>query len=204
MDLVKSHLMFAMREEIEYRSVGQGLAAVIRVFWGQEHLNCLSLLHELFSGYLQEEGSFEVPVPESAPQLPSPVDKTQALKSEPSSDDLRTGAFQYLQDAEPLKLPGAYEVLFCSETDESPGMMLWRYPEPRVLTLVRITPVPFNTTEDPDISTADLGDVLQGTGGTSKVSSVVVDSGGRQSYAEDISALVPSSLPLVQLKNRDN
>lgn len=63
--------------------------------------------------------------------------------------------------SEPLKLPGAYEVLFCSETDESPGMMLWRYPEPRVLTLVRITPVPFNTTEDPDISTADLGDVLQ-------------------------------------------
>lgn len=63
--------------------------------------------------------------------------------------------------AEPLKLPGAYEVLFCSETDESPGMMLWRYPEPRVLTLVRITPVPFNTTEDPDISTVDLGDVLQ-------------------------------------------
>ncbi|MBN3292598.1 VP13B protein, partial [Polypterus senegalus] len=39
--------------------------------------------------------------------------------------------------------------------------MLWRYPEPRVLTFVRITPVPFNTTEDPDISTADLGDVLQ-------------------------------------------
>lgn len=40
-------------------------------------------------------------------------------------------------------------------------MMLWRYAEPRVLTLVRINPVPFNTTEDPDISTADLGDVLQ-------------------------------------------
>ncbi|KAK2844124.1 hypothetical protein Q5P01_010783 [Channa striata] len=39
--------------------------------------------------------------------------------------------------------------------------MLWRYPEPRVLTFVRITPVPFNTTEDPEISTADLGGVLQ-------------------------------------------
>ena len=48
-----------------------------------------------------------------------------------------------------------------NETEDSPGMMLWRYPEPRVLTLVRITPVPFNTTEDPDISTADLGDMLQ-------------------------------------------
>lgn len=134
---------------------------LLQVFWGQEHLNCLALLHELFSGYLKEERKFEVPVPESVPQMPSPVDKTQAFKSEHSSDDLRTGIFQYIQDAEPLKLPGTYEVLFYSETEESPGMMLWRYPEPRVLTLVRITPVPFNTTEDPDISTADLGDVLQ-------------------------------------------
>lgn len=59
------------------------------------------------------------------------------------------------------KIPSAYEVVFYNETEDSPGMMLWKYPEPRVLTLVRITPVPFNTTEDPDISTADLGDVLQ-------------------------------------------
>lgn len=133
---------------------------LLQVFWGQEHLNCLALLHELFNGYLQE-GKSEMPVPESAPQMPSPVEKTQAFKTEQSSDDLRTGIFQYVQDAESLKLPGVYEVLFYNETEESPGMMLWRYPEPRVLTLVRITPVPFNTTEDPDISTADLGDVLQ-------------------------------------------
>lgn len=59
------------------------------------------------------------------------------------------------------RLPGPHEVVFYSETEDSPGVMLWRYPEPRVLTFVRITPVPFNTTEDPEISTADLGDVLQ-------------------------------------------
>lgn len=57
--------------------------------------------------------------------------------------------------------PGPHEVVFYSETEDSPGVMLWRYPEPRVLTFVRITPVPFNTTEDPEISTADLGDALQ-------------------------------------------
>lgn len=51
--------------------------------------------------------------------------------------------------------------MFYNETEDSPGMMMWRYPEPRILTFVRITPVPFNTTEDPEISTADLGDVLQ-------------------------------------------
>ena len=67
----------------------------------------------------------------------------------------------FLSSAASQKLPGTYEVVFYNETDDSPGVMLWRYPEPRVLTFVRITPVPFNTTEDPDISTADLGDVLQ-------------------------------------------
>nr|XP_023417417.1 vacuolar protein sorting-associated protein 13B isoform X3 [Cavia porcellus] len=133
---------------------------LLQVFWGQEHLNCLVLLHDLLSGYLNEEGIFEAQVSESVSQM-SCMEENQAFKSEQSSDDLRTGLFQYIQDAEPLKLPGVYEVLFYNETEDSPGMMLWRYPEPRVLTLVRITPVPFNTTEDPDISTADLGDVLQ-------------------------------------------
>ncbi|XP_010617862.1 vacuolar protein sorting-associated protein 13B isoform X2 [Fukomys damarensis] len=133
---------------------------LLQVFWGQEHLNCLVLLHELLSGYLNEERNFEAQVSEPVPRMPS-MEKNQTFKSEQSSDDLRTGLFQYIQDAEPLKLPGAYEVLFHNETEDSPGMMLWRYPEPRVLILVRITPVPFNTTEDPDISTADLGDVLQ-------------------------------------------
>ncbi|XP_039709774.1 intermembrane lipid transfer protein VPS13B isoform X4 [Pteropus medius] len=134
---------------------------LLQVFWGQEHLNCLVLLHELLNGYLSEEGSFEVQASEAVPRVPSPVGKNQMFKSEQSSDDLRTGQFQYIRDAEPLKMPGVYEVLFYNETEDSPGTMLWRYPEPRVLTLVRITPVPFNTTEDPDISTADLGDMLQ-------------------------------------------
>ncbi|XP_023373239.1 vacuolar protein sorting-associated protein 13B isoform X1 [Otolemur garnettii] len=134
---------------------------LLQVFWGQEHLNCLVLLHELLNGYLFEEGNFELQSSGPVPQIPSPMERNQAFKSEQSSDDLRTGQFQYIQDANSLKLPSVYEVLFYNETEDSPGMMLWRYPEPRVLTLVRITPVPFNTTEDPDISTADLGDVLQ-------------------------------------------
>ncbi|XP_058524570.1 intermembrane lipid transfer protein VPS13B isoform X2 [Ochotona princeps] len=138
--------------------LGGGL---LQVFWGQEHLNCIVLLNELINGYLKKDENVQVHVSEPVPQMSSPGEKSQTFRSEQSSDDLRTGLFQYIQDAEPLKLPGVYEVLFCNETEDSPGMMLWRYPEPRVLTLVRITPVPFNTTEDPDISTADLGDVLQ-------------------------------------------
>ncbi|XP_074842974.1 intermembrane lipid transfer protein VPS13B isoform X3 [Carettochelys insculpta] len=134
---------------------------LIQVVWGQEHLNCLVLLHELLQEYLTEQGKREALTSDQTYKIQSPLERNQPSKAEHTSDDLRTGIFQYIQDAEAQKLPSAYEVVFYNETEDSPGIMLWRYPEPRVLTLVRITPVPFNTTEDPDISTADLGDVLQ-------------------------------------------
>ncbi|XP_059720532.1 intermembrane lipid transfer protein VPS13B isoform X5 [Haemorhous mexicanus] len=134
---------------------------LLQVFWGQEHLNCLVLLQELLWQYLSKKGSVETLIPERPQPACFSAERNQASKPEHTSDDLRTGLFQYIQDAEAQKLPNAYEVVFYNETEDSPGMMLWRYPEPRVLTLVKINPVPFNTTEDPDISTADLGDVLQ-------------------------------------------
>ncbi|XP_075069965.1 intermembrane lipid transfer protein VPS13B isoform X2 [Mixophyes fleayi] len=135
---------------------------VLQVFWGQENLNCLTLLHELLQEYLSRELGLRAANSEQ-PLLPvSPaIGRPSTSKPEHSSDDLRTGLFQYIQDADAQKIPNAFEVVFYNETEDSPGMMLWKYPEPRVLTLVRITPVPFNTTEDPDISTADLSDVLQ-------------------------------------------
>ncbi|KAM4705859.1 intermembrane lipid transfer protein VPS13B [Rhinophrynus dorsalis] len=135
---------------------------VLQVFWGQENLNCLTLLNELLQEYLKRETrSSTVGYDHPPTVVSSSIGRPQTSKTEHSSDDLRTGLFQYIQDADAQKVPNAYEVVFYNETEDSPGMMLWRYPEPRVLTLVRITPVPFNTTEDPDISTADLGDVLQ-------------------------------------------
>ncbi|XP_041104665.1 vacuolar protein sorting-associated protein 13B-like isoform X3 [Polyodon spathula] len=134
---------------------------LIQVFWGQEHLNCLMLLKDLVQDYFQKKSGFSPQSASQYPQSQSPTARYQAPKTEHTSDDLRTGLFQYIQDSESQKLPGTYEVVFYNETEDNPGVMLWRYPEPRVLTFVRITPVPFNTTEDPDISTADLGDVIQ-------------------------------------------
>ncbi|XP_068093820.1 intermembrane lipid transfer protein VPS13B isoform X2 [Hyperolius riggenbachi] len=135
---------------------------VLQVFWGQENLNCLTLLNGLVQEYLRRQSGLGTQSSEQALLPVSPaVSRSAASKVEHSTDDLRTGLFQYIQDADGKKIPSAYEVVFYNETEDSPGMMLWKYPEPRVLTLVRITPVPFNTTEDPDISTADLGDVLQ-------------------------------------------
>ncbi|KAJ8353846.1 hypothetical protein SKAU_G00214130 [Synaphobranchus kaupii] len=135
---------------------------LLQVFWGQEHLNCLVLVHDHLQSYLQRGGVVEAE-PEDTPHAMQPPSSPgpHCARTEHSSDDLRTGLFQYIQDSASQKLPGTYEVVFYNETDDSPGVMMWRYPEPRVLTFVRITPIPFNTTEDPDISTADLGDVLQ-------------------------------------------
>uniref|UniRef100_UPI0037E89457 intermembrane lipid transfer protein VPS13B-like isoform X1 n=1 Tax=Semicossyphus pulcher TaxID=241346 RepID=UPI0037E89457 len=137
---------------------------LLQVFWGQEHLNCLKLVEEHVQMYLNlqkgdsadscSKGKACHTQPPASPGPPTP-------RTEHSSDDLRTGQFQYIQDSASQRLPGPHEVIFYSETEDSPGVMLWRYPEPRVLTFVRITPVPFNTTEDPEISTADLGDILQ-------------------------------------------
>uniref|UniRef100_A0A3B3X5Y6 Vacuolar protein sorting 13 homolog B n=1 Tax=Poecilia mexicana TaxID=48701 RepID=A0A3B3X5Y6_9TELE len=137
---------------------------LLQVFWGQEHLNCLMLVEEHLRNYLhlqKEDSNDSWSKGKACHTQPPPSPVAPSPRTEHSSDDLRTGNFQYIQDSGSQKLPGPHEVVFYSETEDSPGVMLWRYPEPRVLTFVRITPVPFNTTEDPEISTADLGDVLQ-------------------------------------------
>ncbi|CAN9514055.1 unnamed protein product [Ophioblennius macclurei] len=137
---------------------------LLQVFWGQEHLNCLELVEEHLRAYLslQKGDSAESGSKGKAfHSQPPPSPGSLSPRTEHSSDDLRTGHFQYIQDSASRRLPAPHEVVFYTETEDSPGVMLWRYPEPRVLTFVRITPVPFNTTEDPEISTADLGDVLQ-------------------------------------------
>ncbi|XP_047455657.1 vacuolar protein sorting-associated protein 13B-like isoform X2 [Mugil cephalus] len=137
---------------------------LLQVFWGQEHLNCLKLVEEHLSAYLHAQkgdSSHSSSKGKATHNAPPPSPGSPSPRTEHSSDDLRTGHFQYIQDSALQRLPGPHEVVFYGETEDSPGVMLWRYPEPRVLTFVRITPVPFNTTEDPEISTADLGDVLQ-------------------------------------------
>uniref|UniRef100_A0A9J8BQX9 Vacuolar protein sorting 13 homolog B n=1 Tax=Cyprinus carpio carpio TaxID=630221 RepID=A0A9J8BQX9_CYPCA len=133
---------------------------LLQVFWGQQQFNCLSEIQEQLQNYWNQMSRTEAESNEK-PLLSTPPCTPRPAQSEHSSDDLRTGLFQYIQDSACQKLPSPHEVVFWRETDESPGVMLWRYPEPRVITFLRITPVPFNTTDDPDISTADLGDVLQ-------------------------------------------
>ena len=77
-------------------------------------------------------------------------------------DDLRAGAFQYLDiknGSECVDEPKPYQVIFT----ENPPAMTWKYPQPRTLTRVSIFPVPFmsasefgstNTGDEQEVSCA--------------------------------------------------
>lgn len=61
-------------------------------------------------------------------------------------DDLRAGAFQFVEaTGTEDELPLPYQVMFWND---SVSAMAWRYPQPRVLTKVRVFPVPFKITHE--------------------------------------------------------
>jgi len=63
------------------------------------------------------------------------------------TDDLRAGAFQFLDATENMsreELPLPYQCVFW---ESGPPAMAWRYPQPRVITHMDVFPVPFKVTE---------------------------------------------------------
>nr|XP_015924478.2 vacuolar protein sorting-associated protein 13B isoform X2 [Parasteatoda tepidariorum] len=61
------------------------------------------------------------------------------------TDDLRKGAFQFIQTSSKESQPKSYEIVFCHASADHPASMTWCYPEPRFLTKVDVSPVPFQT-----------------------------------------------------------
>lgn len=55
-------------------------------------------------------------------------------------DDLRAGAFQFLETTSMKDLPLAYQIQI---VDQDVGIICWRYPQPRALQKIKIFPVPF-------------------------------------------------------------
>ncbi|XP_032691389.1 vacuolar protein sorting-associated protein 13B isoform X2 [Odontomachus brunneus] len=56
-------------------------------------------------------------------------------------DDLKAGAFQFI-DGTADELPFPYQVVFFTYPQQA---MAWRYPQPRTLTKIHVSPVPFET-----------------------------------------------------------
>ncbi|XP_035210201.1 vacuolar protein sorting-associated protein 13B-like isoform X2 [Stegodyphus dumicola] len=89
----------------------------------------------------------------------SVVDKTLSCSAQHSDgnetkkrkhwvDDLRKGAFQFIQVSEDKDFqPKAHEIVFNRASPNQPASMTWRYPEPRALTKIHVSPVPFQCEE---------------------------------------------------------
>ncbi|CAB1321356.1 unnamed protein product, partial [Coregonus sp. 'balchen'] len=80
----------------------------VQVFWGQEHVNCLRLVYEHIQAYLQRnqgtgsESGTGAGAEDDKPAFDSqspPSPGSPSSRTEHSSDDLRTGLFQYIQDS---------------------------------------------------------------------------------------------------------
>lgn len=61
-------------------------------------MNCLLLLYEHLQGYLMKQNRMEEQSCDQMHQTQVPLDRNQSSKTEHTSDDLRTGLFQYIQD----------------------------------------------------------------------------------------------------------
>ncbi|XP_071652871.1 intermembrane lipid transfer protein VPS13B isoform X2 [Temnothorax longispinosus] len=71
-------------------------------------------------------------------------EKQIALSTEQHyKDDLKAGAFQFV-DGTADELPFPYQVVFFVYPQQA---MAWRYPQPRMLTRIHISPVPFETAD---------------------------------------------------------
>ncbi|CAH1247692.1 VPS13B [Branchiostoma lanceolatum] len=145
---------------------------IVRVFFGQEHLNCAQLMTEHVQEFVGEmtgkTKNLKRPEPDVPPTTteankPPIAMDTVAMDTVISSrDDLRVGTFQYISNRDGgERLPSPGQIVFTKERRGQPGTMAWCYHKPRVLTYVHVTPVPFHTMDDPDISFTELEEFVE-------------------------------------------
>ncbi|XP_070535266.1 intermembrane lipid transfer protein VPS13B-like [Ptychodera flava] len=134
---------------------------LIQLHLGQGHLNCLELMAEHVKNHLKDtermmhkkDKTHRRPSGQEI-NLKSSILETMPVKDEilVTTDDLRVGTFQYINDKDGLNLqPKPNEIVFCSSAPDSYGTMTWCYDEPRVLTYVAVNPVPFTTSVGTDV-----------------------------------------------------
>ncbi|CAH0394743.1 unnamed protein product [Bemisia tabaci] len=74
-------------------------------------------------------------------------EKNQSTEEEQHyKDDLRAGAFQYIDQVS--ELPSAYQVVFDKKGIHGAPSMSWRYPQPRCITKLEVSPVPFTNLQE--------------------------------------------------------
>ena len=115
----------------------------IKVDIGPEQMKCVESVVNEVQEQLLNYSSLEAEYndDESILKLPINTERDQYYK-----DDLRAGAFQFVEaTGNENELPLPYQVMFWNQTIVA---MTWRYPQPRILTKVRVFPVPFKLSND--------------------------------------------------------
>uniref|UniRef100_A0A182T1E6 SHR-BD domain-containing protein n=1 Tax=Anopheles maculatus TaxID=74869 RepID=A0A182T1E6_9DIPT len=74
--------------------------------------------------------------------------RTKEMQEEYYQDDLRAGAFQFIETMKANELPLPYQIKIINR---EVGIICWRYPQPRALHQVIVYPVPMNTTKSVNI-----------------------------------------------------
>uniref|UniRef100_A0A182P8W4 Chorein N-terminal domain-containing protein n=1 Tax=Anopheles epiroticus TaxID=199890 RepID=A0A182P8W4_9DIPT len=74
--------------------------------------------------------------------------RTKEMQEEYYQDDLRAGAFQFIETMKINELPLPYQIKIINR---EVGIICWRYPQPRALHQVIVYPVPMNTTKSVNI-----------------------------------------------------
>uniref|UniRef100_A0A182YLN0 Chorein N-terminal domain-containing protein n=1 Tax=Anopheles stephensi TaxID=30069 RepID=A0A182YLN0_ANOST len=88
--------------------------------------------------------------------------RTKEMQEEYYQDDLRAGAFQFIESMKANELPLPYQIKIINR---EVGIICWRYPQPRALHQVIVYPVPMNTTKSVNIQCklehyADIGGIF--------------------------------------------
>ncbi|XP_052863734.1 intermembrane lipid transfer protein VPS13B [Anopheles cruzii] len=90
--------------------------------------------------------SRELLIPITPPRLEDK--RSKGMQEEHYQDDLRAGAFQFIETMKINELPLPYQIKIINR---DVGIICWRYPQPRALHQVIVFPVPMNTTKSVNI-----------------------------------------------------
>ncbi|XP_060068135.1 intermembrane lipid transfer protein VPS13B-like [Ylistrum balloti] len=119
---------------------------LVTVTIGQEHFMCLTSLQKQLQRLLKKKPNTSGKFPRK--DFPTGKKEDSKLEEdlivEQTTDDLRSGQFQYVQNPDPEVEANSGEIIFCSHDSAGDSYMAWCYDVPRVISHVKFTPIPFN------------------------------------------------------------
>ncbi|KAL4227239.1 Vacuolar protein sorting-associated protein 13B [Mactra antiquata] len=122
---------------------------LVTMHFGQEHALCLKVLRDHVQEFMEELSLRNPKTKNETKQGHVSIDKSSTpphvdFVLTESRDDLRSHEFEYIMDTDGKDLvPRSGEIVFCNKDMEDNSSMTWSYNEPRVISHMSSTPVPF-------------------------------------------------------------